>query len=212
MRNIFVFCVFGFCSLALFGDLEKSSSKKVATVQQPDLPDPYIDAKLGYFFFTSSLRDIYKQGGLDVQLSGGYPVYKYLRIYGSLEYVQKSGRSLNGDQKTTIRNFPISLGLQPTFAFHFYRPVDYYFTVGPRYVFSWVHNDSNFVSRRMNANNIGFFVNTGFQFKFGNHFLIDLFGEYSYARLKFKSKVANSTGNRVQVGGFTFGGGLGYSF
>ena len=212
MRNIFVLCVFCFCSIALFGSLEKPSSKKVAVLKQPDLPDPYIDAKIGYFFFTSTLRHIYTQGGLDGQLSGAYPVYKYLRIYGGLEYVRKSGHSLNGDQKTSIRNFPISLGLQPTFTFNFYRPVSVYFTVGPRYVFSWVHNDSTFVSRRMSANNIGGFVNTGFQAKFGKHFIFDFFGEYSYARLNFKSKVANSVGNRVQVGGLTFGGGIGYAF
>lgn len=217
MKFISTLCLLCICSLSLLAISDRpfskpSAEKKWASIQ-PDLPDPYIDAKVGYFFFSSSTMDrVYPQGGLDLQLSGGYPIVQYLRVYGSGEYFRKSGHSLNGDQKTSIWNVPLSIGLQPVVRIPSSLPVDFYFTIGPRYIFSWVHNDSAFVSSRMKANGLGGFINAGFQIKYGCHFIMDFFGEYSYARLSYKSTVANSQGNRVQVGGFTFGGGIGYAF
>src|SRR5579883_1849371 len=74
---------------------------------------PLVEVKAGYFFFTDShMRHVYDQGGVDIQLSGSYPIYKILHVYGSVEYLQKSGHSIHGHQKTSIWAVPLSLGLR----------------------------------------------------------------------------------------------------
>ncbi len=170
-----------------------------------------LEAKAGYFFFTShEMRRVYDQGGLDLQLSGSIPIYKFLHVYGSVEYWQKSGHSLNSHERTSIWAFPLSLGLRPVFPVT--KHIAYYFTFGPRYFFVRVHNHSSYVPRRMHANGCGLFTNTGFLFLLGEHCTVDLFGEYAYKKLSFHSHLAGTESGRVQVSGFSFGGGLGYSF
>jgi hypothetical protein len=64
----------------------------------------------------------------------------------------------------------------------------------------------------MRQNGLGGFVNTGFLFFPTKHFFIDVFGEYSYVKLRFHHSKSNVYTRRTQVGGYTFGGGLGYAF
>ncbi|MCX6989363.1 MAG: hypothetical protein NTZ52_07730 [Chlamydiae bacterium] len=40
------------------------------------------------------MRKIYTDGGLDLQLSGSYPICRGLDFYTSNEYLEKSGKSL----------------------------------------------------------------------------------------------------------------------
>jgi hypothetical protein len=172
---------------------------------------PLIEAKLGYFFFVdSTMNSVYDLGGLDVQLSGSYPVYKLLHVYGSVEYVRKSGYSTGGHQKTSLWEVPLSLGLRPVFPLT--DDIQAYFTIGPRYFFVHIDNESSFVPNTMNENGCGGFVNLGILFMPHPHCAIDLFGEYSYAKLSFSSSLPGTTGQTAQVGGLTFGGGLGYAF
>ena len=174
-------------------------------------PRPLVEVKAGYFSFTDgSMRQVYDQGGLDLQLSGSYPLYKIFQVYASAEWLEKSGRSLNGYQGTSIRETPLSLGLKTVFPIT--TRVEYYFTLGPRYFFVSAHNNSAYVPHDMNADGLGGFANTGFLYNIGKHFTIDLFGEYSYARLAFQSNQAETQAYKVQVGGLVLGAGLGYSF
>ena len=173
---------------------------------------PLLEAKAGYFFFTSpDIRHVYDQGGLDVQLCGSYPsLFKFLHIYGSVEYLQKSGRSIHGHQRTSIWEIPLSLGLRPVFPLG--NHVEYYFTIGPRYFFVRAHNQFSLLFQKK-CKKMGVVDSQiqDFCFIIGNHFTIDLFGEYSYRKLHFHSKKAGTQGHTVQVGG-VMGGGLGWSF
>jgi hypothetical protein len=189
---------------------------EVCSVVEPCQPCevyPGIEVKAGYFFFGSStMRDVYDEGGIDVQLSGSYSLWKWLGIYSSVEYFQRSGHTLNAGAPTQIQGVPISLGLKPVFS-----PCDwlqYYFAIGPRYVFVWSHFDSSELEKHLDQNGFGGFVNTGFNFyPFDtSDFFIDLFAEYSYVKLDFHPHKENVYGEAAQVGGFTFGGGLGYAF
>ncbi len=176
-------------------------------------PDPYVETKFGYFFFvTSPMSKVYNRDGFDFQVSGGYPIINYLRIYGSVEYFKKSGCSLAGNQHTSIWAVPLSLGLQPVFDLNCEKTSSYYFTFGPRYFITRVHNNSTYVSPNMRSNGWGLFVNTGFMFSLHECLKLDLFGEYSYGRLCYKSTIPNSQGARVQISGLTFGAGLAYEF
>ncbi len=172
---------------------------------------PLLEVKGGYFFFSDAkMRKVYDQGGLDVQISGSYPVWKWLQVYGSVEYLQRHGRSLNGHQKTSIWEVPLSLGLKPVI--EICEKINYYVTLGPRYFFVHQHNHSSYVDRSVSQNGLGGFVNTGFNFFPCPHFLVDVFGEYSYKRMHFHDSKHHVYGRTIQVGGFAFGVGLGYAF
>lgn len=171
---------------------------------------PFMEAKAGYFFFLGSMDKVYNHGGLDVQLSGSYPVYKALHIYASLEWLEKSGYSLNAHQKTSLWALPVSLGIRPVIPIGNY--VSYYASAGPRYLYIHTHNRSIYVPSHLHANGIGFFLNTGFLFHCWHGFTIDLFGEYSYARAHFHSFKEGTESRTVTFSGLTFSGGCGYSF
>jgi hypothetical protein len=170
-----------------------------------------LEFKAGYFFFgDSKMREIYDQGGLDLQLCASVPVWRWLQVYASVEYLEKHGRSLKGHEKTRIWEIPLSLGLEAVA--RFCNSFQYYFTIGPRYFFVHQHTRSHFVDKSLSQNGLGGFVNTGFRYFPNKHFFVDVFGEYSYCRLHFHPHKEHVYGESAQVGGFTFGGGIGYAF
>lgn len=207
--------VWGDGSQAAWG---KKNQPMTASQETPPAPakrkeriKPILEAKAGYFFFSDSkMRKIYDKGGLDVQLSGSYPIWEWLQAYGSVEYLSRHGKSLGTGQNVRIWEVPLSLGLKPVVKIT--QCVHYYFTIGPRYFFVHAHNNSRFVDRKLNQNGLGGFVNTGFNFFPMPHFCIDIFGEYSYNKMRFHPHKPNVFSNEVQVGGYCFGGGLGYAF
>jgi hypothetical protein len=164
---------------------------------------PLFEVKTGYFFFSNSkMRKLYDRGGLDIQLCTSYPLWNpthrwIVNAYGAVEYFCRSGKSINGHQKTALWSVPVNIGLKPAYAIN--ASTQYYFAIGPRYFYIHQHNCSSYVYKNKSRNGLGFFVNTGFNYVPRTHFVIDIFGEYSYTR-------------NVQIGGFTFGGGLGYEF
>jgi len=177
---------------------------------------PLFEAKAGYFFFSNSkMRKIYDRDGLDIQLCGSYPLCNMtcrwtLNAYGAVEYFQRSGRSINGHQKTSLWSVPINIGLKPVYAIN--DNTQYYFAIGPRYSYIHQHNHSLYVYRNKSRNGLGLFVNTGFNYFLRDHFAINVFGEYSYAKTHFHSGNSRIYTRSAQIGGFTFGGGLGYEF
>jgi hypothetical protein len=188
-----------------------SETNKIEDQKKQNARKPLVEVKGGYFFFSDSkLRKIYDQGGVDVQLSTSYPIWKWLKIYGSVEYMQIEGRTLGGHEKTRIWEVPLSLGLQPVAVIC--RAVQYYLTIGPRYFFVHQHNDSHFLTKNVGNNGLGGFINTGFYFFPYKSLVLDVFGEYSYKRMHFHAHKTRVFGETTQVGGFVFGLGLGYTY
>lgn len=177
---------------------------------------PLLEVKAGYFFFSdSTMRKIYDRDGWDIQLCGSYPLWSLtnrwtLHAYGAVEYFRRSGKSLNGEQETSIWSIPVNIGLKPVYAIN--ANLQYYFAVGPRYFYIHQHNDSPYIYRSQSRNGLGFFANTGFYYALCDCLRIDIFGEYSYAKVHFRSEDPTVYTRSMQVGGFTFGAGLGYSF
>lgn len=160
------------------------------------------------------MRKVYDRDGLDIQLCTSYPLGNLnsrwsFNAYGAVEYFHRSGKSINGDQKTSVWSIPINIGLQPVYVIN--ANMQYYFAIGPRYFYIHQHNDSPFVHNNRSKKGLGCFINTGFNYLWGP-FAIDIFGEYSYAKIHFYSENPSIFTRNIQVGGFTFGGGLGYSF
>jgi opacity protein-like surface antigen len=174
------------------------------------------EIKTGYFSFTDhKMRKVYDRGGLDVQLSATYPLCNLthrwkLNAYGAIEYFQKSGRSLNDHQNTSLWSIPVNIGVKPSYQIN--DKWHYYFAVGPRYLYIHQHNHSSYFYENRSENGLGFFVNTGLNYSLCDHFVIDIFGEYSYAKVHFHSGRSRVYTKDIQVGGFTLGGGIGYEF
>ncbi len=172
---------------------------------------PQAELKLGYFYFgDSTFRKIYRQDALDTQISMSAAVWKWLRLYGAVNYISKDGRSIGGHNRTQIMFLPLSVGLQAMIDVA--DDVKYYVTAGPRYFY--IHQENHFrgVDHSVNGHTLGGFANTGFQVHFGANFFVDLFGEYSWARTRFSTHKQNVYTHTRQVGGITLGGGIGYQF
>jgi len=210
-----VLAVQGFCDLSQVSIYQGKKGEQTETVVKNThhftKVQPSIEFKAGYFFFASSkMRDVYNQGGIDLQLCGAYPIWKGLEIYGSVEYLERSGHSLSSHRKTSLWEIPVNLGLKPVITIC--EQVQWYFTLGPRYFYVHQHNDSPYVNRNEGKSTVGMFANTGFNFIFWKHLLLDVFGEYSYGKIHFHTSKLGVQTRDLQIGGFTFGGGLGYAF
>lgn len=179
------------------------------------MPKTLLEFKAGYFFFSDSkMRKVYDKGGYDLQLCASYPLWQpacrwTLKIYGAVEYLQCWGHSINGHQTTSVWSVPINVGLMPVYTIN--DQMQYYFAVGPRFFNINQTNHSSYIYKNQSRNNFGFFANTGFHYVLCNHIVIDVFGEYSYAKMHFHDGCDFYTRN-IQVGGFTFGAGIGYEF
>jgi opacity protein-like surface antigen len=177
---------------------------------------PMCEVKAGYFFFSdSSMRKIYDKGGLDVQLCASYPLWNLsnswtLNAYGAVEYLHLSGKSVNAHQNTSLWSIPVNIGLRPVYTVN--DAMQYYLAVGLRYFYIHQHINSSYMYKNRSKNGLGFFANTGFNCALYDRLVIDIFGEYSYAKVHFHGGNSNVYTKDVQVGGFTFGGGLGYKF
>lgn len=184
----------------------------LTSLSHADQVPPLVEVKAGYFFFSDScMRNVYRDGGFEIQASGSYPLWCWLSIYGSIGYLKVHGKSLHGCECTSLWQVPFDIGLKPIFALGDH--VQYYFSFGPRYFHLHQHNNSTFVNKNKERGGLGFFVNTGFNFIPCEHFFIGLFGEYAYEKKSFCSSMPNVFGRKhVQVGGFTFGASLGYAF
>jgi hypothetical protein len=172
---------------------------------------PYVDARAGYFFFyDSTMKKAYSDGGIDAQVVGAYPMYKKLRAYLAVEYSHKSGRAPHTHNHISLQQVPINFGIQPYFPIG--SLAEYYVSIGPRYIFAHANNGSAYPDKTKNANGFGWFINTGFLVFITNHWVFDIFGEFSSAKLHFHAPNETWLGHTSQLGGFTFGGGFGYAW
>ncbi len=187
---------------------------------QENLPccssQPSVEFKMGYFIFTDSkMRRIYDRGGLDLQLCGSLPLCNLscswtLNAYSAIEYFHCTGKSINGHQSTSLWSMPINIGLKPIYEIH--NHLQYYFAIGPRYLYIHQHNHSCYVYQNKSRNTLGLFVNTGFNYSPCDRLTLDLFGEYTYAKAHLHSRKFRVYTRNIQVGGFTLGAGIGYNF
>ena len=156
------------------------------------------------------MRKVYNKGGMDFQVSASVPVWKWLQVYGSVEYLEKHGKSLSLGENASIWEIPVSVGLKPVLKIH--SMLQGYVAIGPQYFYLHAHNQSSYVDRNITHNGIGGFANMGFNFFPCDHLSIDLFGEYSYRHMNAHSSKKYVYGESAQVGGLSFGGGIGYVF
>lgn len=197
-----------------------SKENLVATCQENAIFDCFhegeIELKAGYFNFSDAkMRKIYDDGGLDLQLCSSLPIWNMsptwrLDLYAAMEYFERSGHSLNNHQNTSIWSIPVNIGIKPVYKLN--GKLQYFFTVGPRYFYLHQRNHSSYVSKHSSKKGVGLFLNTGFEFLLSQRLIFTLFGEYSYAKIRFHQRSASVYTKNTQVGGYTIGGSFGYRF
>lgn len=210
VMTLMTFFIQGFCN-----DQCCSTNFENLCCSSPAIEQPSIEFKAGYFCFTNDrMRNIYNDGGYEIQLSGSYPInspgWSWLQMYGSIGYQESRGRSLGGHQSTKLSKVFLNTGLKSIFTV--FEGFQYYLAIGPRFFFLHQHNNSSFVNRRIDYNNIGAFVNTGFNYFISCNWFVDVFAEYSYEKVHFHTHRHNVYDRSIQVGGFTFGAGIGHTF
>ncbi|MBX9744939.1 MAG: hypothetical protein K2X08_07005 [Chlamydiales bacterium] len=172
---------------------------------------PLLEIKTSYFFFVSSqINEVYRNGGIQVQLSSSYPIWKGLQLYGSTGFSEAWGRSQSFHQNTSLWQLSVDIGLKPIFTIASF--AQYYFSIGPRYFYAHQHNNSSYVNKVIVKNGVGLFVNTGFNFYLMSHLIIDIFGEYAYEPAHFSPSRVNVYGRSTQLSYFSFGTGISYAF
>jgi outer membrane protein W len=195
MKKALILSIFG---LAALGNLSAHE------------PAPIVEARFSYFRPTSHLlREIYGNGGINYEITATVPVWKNLNIWVAADYFSEDGRSLGGHQKTRLRIVPLTLGLKYFFDANKFSP---YAGLGMRYFFVHVHNDSSFVNREISRSGMGGVAEIGTLYWLSKHFLLDIFTNYSFKELHAHTSRSGVETHGQQVGGWNFGGGVGYKF
>lgn len=172
-----------------------------------------VEVKAGYFFFTDNrLRRVYNRGGLDLQLAASVPLYRTLRLYGALEYVEKHGKSLLLGSHTSIRQIPVSLGLEYRMCVWALPWIESYARLAPQYFHWHVKSDTTVIERSLSESGIGVVGGAGLLASLTDRLKIDLFAEYAYRRVHPQSGKQGVRTFTVQTGGFVLGGGVVYGF
>lgn len=169
-----------------------------------------IEAEVAYFHPTDSLfRDIYG-GGVIYGIQFLYSVTPCWYPWLSVNYFNKSGRSIGEKTKTEIDLVPIGFGIKYMFCpCSCWRP---YLGIGPQVNYLHIDNDSRFVIDPVKKWGIGGTFEAGMMYRWCGFFL-DVFAKYSYMKFNFCTDPTEGVLRRdADVSNFNFGGGIGYCF
>ena len=176
-----------------------------------------LEFRPSYFYpISSDFRDIFHDGGVNYQITGSFPVYKGLSVYGAVDYFSKSSHTGTFHNKTSLRLVPLTLGLKYFFpSLGASIPVNFYLAGGMKYYFVHTHNNGTpgIVRQTVNKNGMGGTVETGFITTFVKHLVLDIFASYSFRTFgapRPLTPAVEATG--LNVSGLNIGLGLGYKF
>lgn len=190
------------CSLALVGSLTSLHANKT-----PDRP--IIEARFSYFIPNSSLlRHVYGSG-IDYQIEATVPFWKGINAWIAADYFHKDGHSLGDHQKTWLQIVPLTLGVK-----YIYNICDFsvYGGLGMRYFFVHTRNHSDFVDPSITRSGMGGVAEVGGMYCLWDHWVFDVFGNWSYKRLHNHTSRTNVSTHGLNVGGWNIGVGVGYKF
>ncbi len=172
----------------------------------------------GFHPWSDDLREIYGDTWPNYQLELNYHLWRYLYGWGSIGYIQKHGRSLGSSlcshQPTTIRLAPGTLGIKLFSSSVALLPrwndqIDFYLGVGARYFSLEIKNDSNFVSRGVSKRGWGSAFTGGVLFRLSKRWVFDTFVDLSFKRMDFTQTTPYIQRHNIDVGGISFGIGMG---
>lgn len=166
-----------------------------------------VEARLGYYLYTDKhMREVYNNGGFEIQLNSAYPLEECLHLYGSIGYQRASGRSNHFHQKTTIWQIPLDIGVKKYFSFN--ETTNWFVALGPRLFYVHQRNHSDYVNKTVSKTGLGLFINAGLDFYCLCSYKLTLFTEYSYQPIHPSTSKQGVETRKVNVGGFCFGVGI----
>lgn len=179
--------------------------------------DVILEFKGAYFHGTSSrFKKIYSGGALfgpelTVQFCDCSNWYGFL----SVDYLSKNGHSIGLQSPTRVTLLPIGIGVKYFTQFTCWECADFYIGLGFQPLRVHTHDKSGFVIPKLTKWGMGGIVKTGAYIDLSGNFLLDIFVDYSFARVKNHETQA-PTGPVIplnaSVNGVIFGAGLGYRF
>ncbi len=163
------------------------------------------------------LRDVYDSGGINYQLTGTIPVYKgplewprSFAVWWGVDYFEKNGKSSLEKTISHIRIVPLTLGTKYLYAHGILRP---YIGMGMKYWFVNIRNNSPYMIRHFNQNGMGGIVEGGFLIFLSKYLTLDFFSSYSFKEFgKPRSSLSYIETSSLEVGGWNFGGGIGFKW
>lgn len=157
-----------------------------------------IECKGGYFYPSEeAFKDIYG-GGFSFGGEISVKVIQNLSIWAGGSYFTKKGKLTFTQEDTEIKLIPIGSGLKYEFQIGKFAP---YLGLGVNY---YQYKESNPLGE-VSKNEIGYIGRTGAYIHVSNHFVIDLFLNYSYCEIQ-------PADLKINIGGVEAGIGIGYEF
>jgi hypothetical protein len=186
--------------------------------------------KQGYFVpQDKNLRNIFdchgSKGGYFIEGALRYNVWDCLYLELNSSYFSHKGRasvttiSCNDSSENCCEGcgecvkFKMpTLGFGVKYFYWFHDCISFFVGGGLKAFFVRIKNDSPYVQRCNNKNELGGFLHTGFMFDVYKGLSIELFADYFGTRLERPCTDISSITYRLNVGGFAGGLGIGYSF
>lgn len=196
---------------------EEECSAEISFDQDPHC-DPekgwYAEFKPGYFYFMDSdMRHFFGNGGFTFRGEAGYKFRIPLMIWVDGGYFWKEGKAIGGEHTIDFKLATLTLGLK---GICYLTPhLALYAGAGPRLFMMMLHNDSPFVRGDDNEIGIGAGCSAGlwiFPIPALPNLFLDLFGDYSWKKMKVEEDEVSSFTSDVDVTSLTGGLGLGYRF
>jgi len=170
-----------------------------------------VEIRGAYFHPTGSrFDDIYGGSGIyNFELS----VQTWCDLYSwiSVGYLRESGHSKGLRNRTTFQMVPLGIGLKYIFNCWCLRP---YLGAGLGVTWMDTCNKSNFVIKDVDKWGVGGVFKIGALYEFCDCWFLDFFVDYTYMCVDFNGTRNNPlvTRHDADISGFSFGGGIGYSF
>lgn len=182
--------------------------------------DTLFEANAAYFYPTDpQFRKIYSGGGI-YRLKTCTQVWEQFYPWISIGVFSKSGSSIGEGDKTRITIVPLGFGFKylPLFD-RFFRP---YLEVGGLASYVHIHDYSPYVVKKNSRVGAGGIIKIGLLTYLAKFFFLDFFCDYSFMKVNFNTSYKEErhhgadnkevTHHRADLSGFSFGGGIGFSF
>jgi hypothetical protein len=162
----------------------------------------HTDVRVAAFYPQDSLfREIYGNWQIDYELEVGKLFLKNYEAWANINWMRTSGHSSLGNH-TSFQDLNFSIGGKYVFKFGTLKK--FYLGLGINDAWVYVHNQYNYVKKRVYKNWIGGVAKMGFYVEPVEHLFIDVFIDYLYQQIRFA--------DWQQIGGLKLGAGLGFCF
>lgn len=172
---------------------------------------PIVEVRFAYLRPSSELlRDTYGNGGIDYQLTGTFPVFCGVNLWGAVDFFYTNGTS-NAGTKTKFHMVPLTFGLK--YMAPYFDPIIPYLGLGGRYYLTQAISNNPYDLKSISQNGFGGVVEGGLLYFFCDHFAADLFASYGFTTLGPPSLTqSNLIPESLNLCALTIGGGIAYRF